>query len=99
MTVQILQIHTDPAELVEAVAVRTAELLRPHLEQLHNPQPDPSPRTRKQAAAFLGVSLTTLNDYERRGYVKGYRVGTRRLYRVEDLQNALQTVRRTATNG
>lgn len=95
---QILQIHTDPAELVEAVAVRTAELLRPHLQPLHA-APDNTPRTRKQAAAFLGVSLTTLNDYERRGYVKGYRVGTRRLYRLEDLQNAMQAVRRTVANG
>ena len=62
---QILQIHTDPAELVEAVAQRTAELLRPHLQQLQA-APDTTPRTRKKAAAYLGVSLTTLNDYERR---------------------------------
>lgn len=75
--------------------MRTAELLRPFLQ----PAPDTTPRTRKQAAAFLGVSLTTLNDYERRGYVKGYRVGSRRLYRLEDLQTAMQAVRRTVANG
>ncbi len=97
MTTQILQIHADPADLVEAVAQRTAELLRPHFQHLHA-APDTTPKTRKKAAAYIGVSLTTLNTYERKGIIKGHRVGNRRLYKVAELDAAIKAVRRTATH-
>lgn len=93
-TNSVLQIHTDPAQFIEAVAERTAEILRPFLENTSTPT-DPRPLTRREAAHYLGISVTTLTDRENKGLVKGYRTGNRRLYKREDLDASLLAVRRT----
>lgn len=52
--------------------------------------------TRKEAAAFLKISLPTLNNYTKVGIINGFRVGTRVLYKLEDLElnlNAIVTSR------
>lgn len=92
----ILQIHSDPSEFIEAVAQRAAELLRPLVEQASQPQADPRPLTRREAARYLNVSLTTLTQRENAGQVRGFRSGSRRYYRREDLDASLQAVRRVA---
>lgn len=99
MVSQNAKIHvlTDSDDFTERVAQRTAEILRPLFEQQRPAAPDTTPKTRKQAAKYIGVSLTTLNAYENQGIIQGYRVGNRRLYKVEDLDRAMQAVRKTAT--
>lgn len=94
-----IHVLTDAPEFIEAVAQRAAELLRPLFEQASQPQADPRPLTRREAARYLGVSLTTLTQHENDGKVKGFRLGNRRLYRREDLDASLQAVRRTVGRG
>lgn len=49
--------------------------------------------TREQAAQLLGITLPTLRDYTRRGYVTGYRIGTRVRYKRNEVLDNLQRIR------
>lgn len=96
MQTQITQVYSDPWEFIDAVAQRTAELLRPMVEQAAQPATDNRPLTKKEAARYLGVSLSTFTTRENEGVIKGFRSGSKRLYRREDLDASLKPVRRTA---
>ena len=48
--------------------------------------------TRKEAATFLKISLPTLNNYTKIGIVSGFRIGTRVLYKSEDLESNLNAI-------
>ena len=53
--------------------------------------------TRQQAAALLGVTLPTLRDYTRRGYLTGYRIGTRVRYKRNEVLDGLSRMRYAKT--
>jgi len=48
--------------------------------------------TRKEAAAFLKISLPTLWAYTRTGRINGFKMGSRVLYKLEDLENNLNEI-------
>lgn len=48
---------------------------------------------REQAAQLLGITLPTLRDYTRRGYVTGYRLGSRVRYKRNELMAGLEKMR------
>jgi hypothetical protein len=48
--------------------------------------------TRKEAATFLKISLPILNNYTKIGIVNGFRIGTRVLYKAEDLELNLNAI-------
>lgn len=47
--------------------------------------------TRKEAARFLRISLTTLYNFTKQGRIKGYRNGGKVLYNKGDLVKYLET--------
>jgi excisionase family DNA binding protein len=49
--------------------------------------------TRKETAKLLKISLTTLNEYSKQGIVPSYRVGNRRLYKLNEVENSLIQVK------
>ena len=49
--------------------------------------------TRDQAAQLLGITLPTLREYTRKGYVTGYRIGTRVRYKRNEVLDSLQRMR------
>jgi len=49
--------------------------------------------TTDQTAALLGITRPTLREYRRKGYVTGYRIGTRVRYKRNEVLNALQQIR------
>ncbi len=49
--------------------------------------------TRKEASLKLNISLPTLNAYTKKGILKGYRVGSRVLYRSAEVEEALTEIR------
>lgn len=49
--------------------------------------------TRDQAAQLLGITMPTLREYTRRGYVTGYRIGTRVRYKRNEVLDSLQRMR------
>lgn len=55
--------------------------------------------SRKEAAKLLGISLVTLNEWQKQGIVQGYRIASRVRYKrgeVEASLSAIQTKRRAA---
>lgn len=49
----------------------------------------------KTAAAFLGIPLRSLYHYVQQGLLPSYKLGRHRLFRKNDLLNALQATRVT----
>jgi len=48
--------------------------------------------TRKEAAALLKISLPTLNQYTKIGIINGFRIGTRVLYKLKDLESKMNEI-------
>ena len=66
--------------------------IRADIDTAAAPQPEEL-LTRQETAKQLHVTLPTLRDYTRRGYLKGYRMGNRVLYKRNEVLNALQQQR------
>ncbi|MBV6404639.1 MAG: hypothetical protein GFGODING_01393 [Flavobacteriales bacterium] len=49
--------------------------------------------TTDQTAALLGITRPTLREYRRKGYVTGYRIGTRVRYKRNEVLDNLQRMR------
>jgi excisionase family DNA binding protein len=45
--------------------------------------------SRKEAAGLLQVSLPTLNDWTKEGLLNSYRIGTRVLYKPEEVEQSV----------
>lgn len=45
--------------------------------------------SRREAAKMLKISLPTLNEWTKQGKIKAYRIGSRVLYKPEDIENSL----------
>tara|TARA_B110000238_G_C16120649_1_gene436977 strand:+ start:1832 stop:2098 length:267 start_codon:yes stop_codon:yes gene_type:complete len=50
--------------------------------------------TRKQAAKFLNVTLVTLDDWTKRAFIEGGRIGTRVYYKKSNLIKAVDNDRK-----
>lgn len=69
------------------------ELLKKHLQQLAKPtEKQVRLLSRKQTAELLCISLPTLNDWTKSGVLKAHRIGTRVLYKEQDIYDSLNEV-------
>ena len=75
----------DLKELIRTVIREELQLLLPK-------KGDPKYLTRKEVCAFLKISLPTLSNYTKAGRVKGFRIGTRILYKLEDLEQSIRVI-------
>jgi excisionase family DNA binding protein len=48
--------------------------------------------TRKEVAKLLKISLPTLHDYTKMGWLKSYRIGNRVLYKESDVIQSIENV-------
>ncbi|MRT92386.1 helix-turn-helix domain-containing protein [Ancylomarina sp. 16SWW S1-10-2] len=48
--------------------------------------------SRTQAAEILGVSLPTLDKHSRSGLLKSYRIGRRKMFRLDQVESCLEEV-------
>lgn len=85
------QIVLSPVPLTDLVN-EIVRAVRADIDTAAAPQPEEL-LTRQETAKQLHVTLPTLRDYTRRGYVKGYRMGNRVLYKRNEVLNALQQMR------
>jgi excisionase family DNA binding protein len=49
--------------------------------------------TRKETAQLLGISLVTLNEWQKQGLVQGYRIGSRVRYKRAELESAFAQIK------
>ena len=64
-------------------------------EELHVFQPKKNETrylTRNEVVDLLKISLPTLHKYTKRGIVKGYKIGTRVLYRLDELELSINCI-------
>jgi len=64
-------------------------------EELHRGSPKKGETryiTRNEAAELLKITLPTLNRYTQLGIVKGFRIGTRILYKLEDIEEDVKSI-------
>jgi excisionase family DNA binding protein len=66
--------------------------IKEELQVVLSKKEDPKYLTRKEACAFLKISLPTLNQYTRTGRINGYRIGRRVLYNLEDLELNMEEI-------
>ena len=55
--------------------------------------------TRKDTAKFLCISLPTLHEWTKNGIIKAHRIGSRVLYKKEEIIQALLQIQTTKTRG
>ena len=48
--------------------------------------------SRKDTAKLLCVSLPTLHDWTKNGIIKGYRIGNRILYKLDEVNDSLKQI-------
>ena len=67
--------------------------LRPYLQKLHSPTPEPRFHSRQATSKILGIALSTLHQKTRDGAITASRFGNRVLYSDADIQNSLTKIR------
>lgn len=85
------QIVLTPVPLTDLVS-EIVRAVRADMDATAAPPPEQL-LTRHETAKQLHVTLPTLRDYTRRGYVQGYRMGNRVLYKRNEVLAALQQMR------
>ena len=50
-------------------------------------------KTRKQISELFHISLPTLHGYTKKGLIQGYRIGSRVLYKVSEIELAIQKIK------
>lgn len=85
------QIVLSPVPLTDLVN-EIVRAVRADMDTAAAPQPEEL-LTRQETAKQLHVTLPTLRDYTRRGYLKGYRMGNRVLYKRNEVLDGLKRIR------
>lgn len=87
----ITQLHnTTPAQLTELI-------LQGVQTQFNNLKKDLEPKTtekyltRLQTAKMLSISLTTLNDWNRKNIITARKLGNRTYYKLSEIENKLNS--------
>jgi excisionase family DNA binding protein len=86
-SIQLLNITTnDLTNLIkEGIKSEISELKKVlNAESLESPH-----LTRRQAAAFFGVSLNCINDWTRKGILRAYKVGQRTYFKRSELMQVM----------
>lgn len=55
--------------------------------------------SRKDTAKLLCISLPTLHDWTKTGIVKAHRIGNRILYKLEEVNDALNSIKTSKNEG
>ena len=73
----------DLLEKIEQIIDK--KLLKPSIEEKHSSKL----LSRNEVAALLKISLPTLNEWTKLGWLHSYKMGNRVLYKAEEVENAL----------
>jgi ABC-type oligopeptide transport system ATPase subunit len=93
-TQTIIQHSTNSVELTAQIAEELfTNHLRPYLQKLHSPTPEPRYHSKKETAKILGIAMSNLSEKTKNGEITASRLGSRVLYSDDDIKNALQKIR------
>lgn len=93
-TQTIIQHTTTDTNFVDDVAEKLfTNHLRPYLQKLHSPTPEPRYHSKKETAKILGIAMSNLSEKTKTGEITASRFGGRVIYSDDDIKNALQKIR------
>jgi excisionase family DNA binding protein len=85
--------HLTPEEH-NAILIEIKDIFREGLEQyLNRDKKEYTLLSRKDTAEILCVSLPTLHEWTKTGIIKAHRIGGRILYKLTDLDDALEEIK------
>ena len=79
---------TSVKELLSQISSLISNRLSEHMELQRPPNPNKY-LTRKEAASLLKITLPTLHEWTKMGWLTSYRIGNRVLYKEQELESAL----------
>jgi len=95
--IQSITLTTNELDVIINRSISSAlEHLKPSTEQ-KEVKPETEYLTRKETAKLLRISLTTLNDWSKKGIVNAYRIGTRVRFKSNQINDFLISLN-SATN-
>jgi len=78
---------------LEDLLLRIEQIIDKRLVSLTPQQPDQSEYiTRKEAAGILKITLPTLHDWTKQGWLQSYKLGNRVLYKKQEIENSIEQV-------
>lgn len=80
------------AQRLERIESQNALLIE-QLSALNSSKKDEEYLTRKDTAKTFEISLPTLDNYTRKGVIKGYRFGSRIRYKKSEVEASLNQIR------
>ena len=72
-------------EIIRTVIKEELQVVQPKRSESRN-------LTRNEVVNLLKISLPTLQRYTQLGVIKGFRIGTRILYKLEDIEESLKSI-------
>lgn len=89
----MIKAHLTPEELT-AIRTDIKDIFREGLEQfLIRDKKKYTLLSRKDTARTLCISLPTLHEWTKTGIIKAYRIGGRILYKVTEIDDALEEIK------
>jgi len=92
MRKELIQLHnTDPNTFKNEIVSEITKKIDDLRNSLY---PPPSKWiTRNQASELLGVSLVTISDWTKKDILKGYRIGNRVRFKLQEIEDTLNDSR------
>ncbi len=94
MATQTISTNYEPAEFKTLLADCISESVRAEMYKvISNQKPEKTIYTRQETAELLDISLPTLNEYTKQGFIVAHRLGYKVRYKLEDIQKALTRIK------
>lgn len=90
---QVQFVQLDPEELKQSIITIIKEVVR-EIEEKRQSANLTEYLTRQQLAEWLGVDLSTIHNWKKRGKITAYSIGNRVYYKREEIEAAMQPLNR-----
>ncbi|HTI60771.1 helix-turn-helix domain-containing protein [Mucilaginibacter sp.] len=94
MATQTFTTTYEPTEFKTLLVDCISESVRSEMYKvISNSKPEKTIYTRQETAQLLDISLPTLNEYTKHGFIVAYRLGYKVRYRLKDIEAALVRIK------
>jgi len=87
-----LILHQTPLSEIEAIIEKVVSKQFQSVKLTPQPEKEEKLFSRLECSKLLGISLPTLHEYTKKGFIQAVRIGSRVRYRKQDIDSALRDV-------
>lgn len=91
---QITQVHNTTQDELTSTIIKAVENKLDSLKEHFINKPTTTWITRKEVAIILSVSLVTVDNWTNKGILTAYRIGTKKRYKREEIENSLVEIKK-----